>query len=83
MQGNEIVHGVKWMSLGNYGMVKMVSLYFIIIVMFRFVSFFEKERDNICLSFKPSPSLGSCVRVFDCCSLSLPIHDSHILRVCP
>lgn len=60
MQGNQVMHGVKWMSVGNYGMVNMVSLYFIIMVTFRFVRFLERERANICLSFKSSPSLGSC-----------------------
>ena len=64
-------------------MVNMVSLYFLIILMFRFLSFFERERAKICLSLKFSLSLGSCVRVFDYRSLSLPAHDSHILRVHP
>jgi len=39
------VHGVKWMSVGNDGMVKMVSLYHTLyIIKFCLVSLEEDER---------------------------------------
>ena len=27
MQANGVIHGAKWMSVRNHGMIKMVSLY--------------------------------------------------------
>jgi len=45
IQVNGVVHGVKWMSVGNDGMVKMVSLYHTLYILtFCLVSLKEDER---------------------------------------
>ena len=47
MQEDGVIHGVRWMSVGTDGMVKMVSLYSIIYILtFRLVSLRGSEREG-------------------------------------
>ena len=45
MQGNRVIYGMQWMSAGNDGMVKMVSLYSI--SSYILSSYFRTGRDRM------------------------------------